>query len=85
MSSEDPGSNSGLLIVLKGSDDRAEEDDAERAFREPYFDRLVRLAKVRLRHAPCAMLDQVDAALSAIIRVTWLRLLSEEPTAEAPP
>ncbi len=66
MSSEDPGSISGLLIVLKGSDDRAAVDDAVRALWERYYDRLVRLAKVRLKHAPSAMLDEEDVALSAI-------------------
>ena len=50
MSSDDPGSNSGLLIFLKGSGDRALIDDAVRALWERYFDRLVRLARVRLRN-----------------------------------
>jgi DNA-directed RNA polymerase specialized sigma24 family protein len=66
MSSKDPGSISGWLIVLKGSDDRAAVDDAVRSLWERYFDRLVRLARVRLRHAPCAMLDEEDVALCAI-------------------
>jgi DNA-directed RNA polymerase specialized sigma24 family protein len=66
MSSEDPGSISGLLIVLKGSDDRAAVADAVRALWERYFDRLVRLARVRLRHAPSAIFDDEDVALSAI-------------------
>jgi DNA-directed RNA polymerase specialized sigma24 family protein len=66
MSSEEPGSISGLLIVLKESDDRAAVDDAVRALWERYYGRLVRLAKVRLRHAPSAMLDEEDVALSAI-------------------
>jgi DNA-directed RNA polymerase specialized sigma24 family protein len=42
MPCEAPGSISGWLIVLKGSDDRAEVDDAVRALWERYFDRLVR-------------------------------------------
>ena len=52
MSLEDPGSISGLLVALKGSDDRAVVDDAVRALWERYFDRFVRPARVRLRHAP---------------------------------
>jgi DNA-directed RNA polymerase specialized sigma24 family protein len=66
MSSEDPGSISRLLIVITGSDDRAVVDDAVRALWERYFDRLVRLARRRLRHAPSAMHDEEDVALSAI-------------------
>ena len=66
MSSEDPGSISDCLIILKESDDRAAVDDAVRALWERYFDRLVRLARVRLRNAKSAMVDQEDVALSAL-------------------
>jgi hypothetical protein len=66
MSSGDPGSISRLLIVITESDDRAVMDDAVRAVWERYFDRLVRLARKRLRHAPSAMRDAEDVALSAI-------------------
>jgi DNA-directed RNA polymerase specialized sigma24 family protein len=66
MSSGDPGSISRLLIVITESDDRAVMDDAVRALWERYFDRLVRLARKKLRHAPSAMQDAEDVALSAI-------------------
>lgn len=66
MSSEDPGSISRLLIIITGSDDRAVVDDAVRVLWERYFDRLVRLARARLRQAPGSMIDAEDVALSAI-------------------
>jgi DNA-directed RNA polymerase specialized sigma24 family protein len=66
MSSGDPGSISRLLIVITESDDRAVIDDAVRALWERYFDRLVRLARKRLKHAPSAMHDAEDVALGAI-------------------
>jgi RNA polymerase sigma factor (sigma-70 family) len=66
MSSEDQSSISQWLIVLKGADDRATMDAAARALWERYFDRLVRLARARLRYAPRAMSNEEDVALSAI-------------------
>jgi DNA-directed RNA polymerase specialized sigma24 family protein len=65
MSPEDPGSISRLLIVIAGSDDSAVVEDAVRVLWERYFDRLVRLARAKLGHAPGAMLDEEDVALSA--------------------
>jgi DNA-directed RNA polymerase specialized sigma24 family protein len=53
------------LIILKGKDDRAAEDEAVRALWERYFDKLVRLARGRLRSAPRAPADEEDVALSA--------------------
>jgi hypothetical protein len=68
MSFEDLGSISGLLIVLKGLVDRAAVDNAMTALWDRYFDSSARLTKVRPRHAPSAMLDKEDVALSAINR-----------------
>jgi DNA-directed RNA polymerase specialized sigma24 family protein len=64
--SEDPGSVSKLLIIIKESDESVEVAAAVRVLWEQYFDRLVRLARSRLRHPPDAMQDPEDVALSAI-------------------
>jgi RNA polymerase sigma factor (sigma-70 family) len=65
MSPEDHGSISGWLIVLKGDDDRRAVDVAVNALWERYYDRLVRLARARLRYAPRGSSDEEDVALSA--------------------
>jgi DNA-directed RNA polymerase specialized sigma24 family protein len=65
MSPDDEGSISKCLIVLKGGDDRVEVDAAVKVIWEQYFDRLVRLTRACLRHAPRASRDEEDVALSA--------------------
>jgi DNA-directed RNA polymerase specialized sigma24 family protein len=66
MPSEDPGSISKLLIIITESDESVEVDDAVRALWEQYFERLVCLARSKLRPAPGAMQEAEDVALSAI-------------------
>jgi ECF sigma factor len=68
MSSEDPRSVSGLLVVVTGSGDLAMVDDAVRNLWERCFDRLVRPATAWLNPARSAMLSERDGALSAIDR-----------------
>src|SRR5262245_23565886 len=63
---DDRGSVSRWLLIMKESDDRAGVDAAVRALWERYFDRLVRLARDRLKNASFGTSEVEDVALSAI-------------------
>jgi DNA-directed RNA polymerase specialized sigma24 family protein len=63
---DDRGSVSRWLLLIKESDDRAEVDAAVRALWERYYDRLVRLARARIRNASFGTSEDEDVALSAI-------------------
>ncbi|MEJ7636919.1 MAG: ECF-type sigma factor [Singulisphaera sp.] len=65
MPPDDPGSVTRWLLIVKGGDDRAEVDAAVGALWERYFDRLVQLARQRLRTSPYGG-PKRDVALSAI-------------------
>src|SRR5262249_14630482 len=61
MSSDTGGSVTRWIVALRGG----EADEAARRLWDRYFDRLVSLARARLRTAPRGPDDEEDAALSA--------------------
>lgn len=66
MPPDDPGSVTHWLLIVKEGDHRAEVDAAVGALWERYFDRLVQLARQKLRTSPDGGSEEEDVALSAI-------------------